>query len=158
MVSLSRSLSLPFCCCYHGGCKFLFLLNQTLKKITCICEYRRECEFRCKINDTTHYGTTCHTSKSCGDGRVATGTGGGCCWESLVTDLHAGGTRVTVVCSSRGDDVHSCPSYAPEQSFLGSVLLSPITSTSHQLMMLQCQQYVLHHKSRNVILCSECEP
>jgi len=40
--------------------------------------------------------------KSCGDGRVATGTGRGYCRQYLVTDLHAGGLGVTVVSLSTG--------------------------------------------------------
>jgi len=40
-------------------------------------------------------GGTC-ASKSCGYGEVTTGTGGGCRWEFLVTNLHVGGLSVTV--------------------------------------------------------------
>ena len=35
--------------------------------------------------------------KPSGDEGVATGTGKGCCWESLVTNLHRGGLDVMVV-------------------------------------------------------------
>ena len=38
-----------------------------------------------------------HLKKSWGDGRVATVTGVGWRWESLVTDLHSGGQGVMVV-------------------------------------------------------------
>ena len=42
--------------------------------------------------------------KSCGDGEVVTGTGGGCHWEFLAATLHVGGSRVMVVWSTTGID------------------------------------------------------
>ena len=42
--------------------------------------------------------------KSCGDRQVVTGTGEGCHWESLVTNLHVGGLYVMVVWSTIGTD------------------------------------------------------
>ena len=49
--------------------------------------------------------------KSCGDGRVATATGGGYCWECLVTELHTGGLGVMVASLSTGAKAAfvSCP-------------------------------------------------